>query len=390
MKNLITGVGGFVASHLARLLLNKKEEVIGSYRWTEDLSRIRDIQEYIKMVPADLLDAFSLIRLIANNKPDYIFHLAAQSYVPDSFTNPIITIQTNTIGTVNLLEAIRFVQEYLDTEYDPVIHVCSSSEFYGKVDADEIPITEKHEMRPGNQYAIGKIGADAAGYFYNKYYGMKIIRTRMFTHTSGRRTMMSAECAFAKQIAEIEAGLREPVIKHGNLDSLRTWAHAEDAVEAYWLMVRHCKPGEVYNIGGEIEKTIGEMLDYMISLSPMKDKIRKELDPTRIRKLDVNLQSVDISKFKEDCPQWKPKYSFEEIIQDVLDGWRERVRMTKLMKEGRDEKGRRGGYLEAHHKVPLRDLFGTKREEEIFDPDNGQTLCKACHGEIDKYRANNV
>ena len=133
VTNLITGIGGFVASHLADYLLEKQEKVVGTYRWTEDMQRIKHIQDKITMVPADLLDLSSLIRVIADNKPDYIFHLAAQSYVPDSFTNPIITIETNTVGTVNLLEAIRLIKEYIDKDYDPIIHVCSSSEFYGKV-----------------------------------------------------------------------------------------------------------------------------------------------------------------------------------------------------------------------------------------------------------------
>lgn len=345
VTNLITGINGFVASHLANLLLSKGEEVVGSYRWTEDMSRIKDIKNKIKMVPADLLDLSSLIRLIADNKPDYIFHLAAQSYVPDSFTNPIITVETNTVGTVNLLEAVRLVKDYIDSNYDPVIHVCSSSEFYGKVEENEIPITENHPMRPGNQYAIGKVGADAAGYFYYKYYGLKVIRTRMFTHTGYGRTMMSAECAFAKQIAEFEKQKIEVkfydnddnevnniehsvkfILKHGNLNSVRTWADVRDAVDAYWWLVRKGKPGEVYNIGGETTKTIGEMLDYLISKSLVDKRIIKEEDPNLVRKVDVNLQIVDTSKFKRDVPEWKPKYSFEETMDEVLRYWRENAR----------------------------------------------------------------
>ena len=333
-KNLITGIGGFVASHLADYLLEQKEEVIGSYRWTEDLTRINHIKDQITMVPADLLDLSSLIRLIADNKPDNIFHLAAQSFVPDSFTNPIITIQTNTVGTVNLLEAIRLIKEYIDPRYDPMIHVCSSSEFYGRVDEDEIPITEYHPMRPGNQYAVGKVGADAAAYFYHEYYGLNIIRTRMFTHTGPRRTMMSAECAFAKQIAEMEKACDdlgvEPwesvsfVLKHGNLDSVRTWADVRDAVRAYHLMMKKGTIGEVYNICGDTQKTIGEMLDTLISLSPLKDRIKKELDPSLVRKVDVNLQVVNHDKFTTDVG-WRPEIPFEKTMQDLLDFWRTNV-----------------------------------------------------------------
>ncbi len=322
VKNLITGVSGFVASHLANYLLEKGEEVYGTYRWTEDISRIEKIKEKIKMIPADLLDLSSLIRAIADNYPDYIFHLAAQSYVPDSFSNPIITVETNTVGTVNLLEAIRIIKDYINKDYNPVIHVCSSSEFYGRVEEHEIPITENHPMRPGNQYAIGKVGADAAGYFYYKYYGLKVIRTRMFTHTGYGRTMMSAECNFAKQIALIEKGKQEPIIKHGNLNSVRTWADVRDAVKAYYILVRKGKPGEVYNIGGNTVKTIGEALDYLISLSPMKEEIRKESDPKLVRKIDVNLQVVDISKFQKETG-WTPEIPFEETMAEVLRFYRE-------------------------------------------------------------------
>lgn len=324
VKSMITGIGGFVASHLADYLLEKGEEVYGTYRWTEDISRIEKIKEKIKMIPADLLDLSSLIRAIADNYPDYIFHLAAQSYVPDSFTNPIITVETNTVGTVNLLEAIRIIKEYINKEYDPVVHLCSSSEFYGRVEEHEVPITENHPMRPGNQYAIGKVGADAAGYFYYKYYGLKVIRTRMFTHTGYGRTMMSAECNFAKQIALIEKGKQLPIVKHGNLGSIRTWADVRDAVKAYYILVRKGTPGEVYNIGGSTVKTIGEALDYLISLSPMRKEIIKESDPKLVRKVDVNLQIVDISKFQKETG-WAPEIPFEETMAEVLRYWREHV-----------------------------------------------------------------
>ena len=324
-KWLITGIGGFVASHLADLLLEKNETVIGSYRWNEDLSRIQHIKYKIKMVPADLLDLSSLIRLIADNKPDVISHLAAQSYVPDSYTNPIITVETNTIGTLNLFEAIRITKDYIDKDYNPIIHVVSSSEVYGKVDEDKIPITTKHPFVPGNQYAIGKIGEDSTAQFYHRYYGYKVIITRMFTHCGLRRTMMSAENNFANQIARIEQGLQEPIIKHGNLHSVRTWADVRDAVKAYYLMIKDENVGKIYNIGGDTVKTIGEMLDFLISLSPMKDKIIKELDTTLIRKLDVNLQIMDNSEFYKDT-NWKPEITFEQTMQDLLNYWRQKVK----------------------------------------------------------------
>jgi GDP-mannose 4,6-dehydratase len=320
VKNLITGIGVFVASHLADLLVEKEEEIIGSCRWTEDLSRIEHIKDKINMVPMDLNDLSSCIRVIDKHKPDYIFHLAAQSYVADSFSNPIVTIETNTLGTVKLLEAIRLVKE--KEGYDPIVHVCSSSEVYGLVDESLIPIKENCRFNPSNPYAVGKVGEDMAGLMYWTNFGIKTIRTRMFTHTGPRRTMMSAECAFAKQIALIEKGRQKPILKHGNLDSVRTWADVRDAVEAYHHLVRECKPGEVYNIGGNTTKTIGEMLNYLTSLSDKNIKL--EQDPKLLRPYDVTLQIPDCSKFKKETG-WEPKYPFETTMQDLLDWWRAHI-----------------------------------------------------------------
>jgi len=320
-KNLITGIGGFVASHLADNLLEKGEEVFGTYRWAEDTSKIEHIKDKIKLIPCDLLDLSACIRAIRESKPDYIFHLAAQSYVSDSYANPIVTVQANTIGTLNLLEAIRIVKEE-SPSYDPVIHICSTSEVYGLVKEEDLPIKESQPLNPGNPYAVGKLGGDMAALVYWTNFKIKTIRTRAFTHTGPRRTMMSAECNFARQIALIEKGKQEPVIHHGNLDSIRTWTDARDMAEAYYLLVRKCKPGEVYNISGKTVKTIGEMLDYLISISPMRDKIKKIQDPKLMRPHDVSLQIADSSKFKKETG-WEPKISFEQTMQDLLDWWRQ-------------------------------------------------------------------
>ncbi|MEK6913949.1 MAG: GDP-mannose 4,6-dehydratase [Nanoarchaeota archaeon] len=323
VRSLITGVGGFVASHLADLLLEKGEQVFGTYRWTEDLNKIEHIKNKITLIPCDLLDLSSFIRAIRENKPDYIYHLAAQSYVSDSYTNPIVTIETNTIGTVNLLEAIRIVKEE-SPSYDPIVHICSTSEVYGLVKEEDLPIKETQALNPGNPYAVGKLGGDMAALVYWTNFKIKTIRTRAFTHTGPRRTMMSAECNFAKQIALIEKGKQEPIINHGNLDSIRTWTDARDMAEAYYLLVRKCKPGEVYNICGDTVKSIGEMLDSLILLSPLKDKIKKVQNPVLMRPHDVSLQVADCSKFKNETG-WKSKISFEQIMQDLLNWWRQSV-----------------------------------------------------------------
>lgn len=328
-KWLITGGGGFVASHFIDFLLKEKEDVFVTTRWNEDLSRIEHVKDKIKIIQADLLDLSSLIRAIADNKPDIISHLAAESFVNSSFVNPIVTIETNTIGTVNLFEAIRIVKDYMDKDYDPIIHIVSSSEVYGKVSESEVPIRENHPIRPGNQYAIGKIGADMTAQFYCNYYGFKVIITRMFTHFAPGRTMKSAEVNFAQQIAKIEQGWQEPILKHGNLNSTRTFADARDAVEAYYMLIKNGKCGEIYNIGGEEVYTIRELLNHLLSLSPMKNEIETELDDSLVRKVDINLQIVDISKFKSVCPDWKPKITLKQSLSDLLNWCRDEVRNGK-------------------------------------------------------------
>ncbi len=320
-KNLITGVGGFVASHLVDLLLEKGEEVHGTYRWNEDLTKIAHSRDRIKMVPADLNDLGSLLKAVDENRPDYIFHLAAQSYVSDSFIYPVETLRTNGEGTYNLLEAVRLTRQK-DKEYDPIVHVCSSSEVYGLVAKDDIPIKETTRFNPSNPYAVGKVAMDMAALMHFTNYGTKTIRTRMFTHTGPRREMPSAEVNFARQIALIEKGKKEPILYHGNLNSVRTWADVRDAVKAYYTLVRKCTPGEVYNIGGKTTKTIGEMLQTLLSFSD--SKIETRVDSKLLRPYDVALQIPSIDKFVNETG-WQAEIPFERTMQDLLDYWREKV-----------------------------------------------------------------
>jgi GDPmannose 4,6-dehydratase len=202
--------------------------------------------------------------------------------------------------------------------------VCSSSEVYGQVLENEIPITENQPFRPANPYGVSKCCADLYAKLYYDNYKMPIIRTRMFTHTGYGRTMESAEVSFARQIALIEKGLQPPVIKVGNLDSIRTIADVRDAVRAYYLLVRKCKYGEVYNIGGDKVMSIRELLNYLISLSPYKEFIKVEVDPKKLRPSDVTLQIPDSSKFKNET-NWKPEFTFEDTMKSLLDFWRTRV-----------------------------------------------------------------
>ena len=320
-KVFITGITGFVGSHLADYILENFPEVqiLGLARWRSPTDNIRHILNKISLQFGDLLDPFSLKTILSNHKPDVIFHLAAQSYVPFSFSSPVATLNTNVIGTCNLLETIKELK--LASDYDPVVHVCSSSEVYGQVREDEIPIKEDVPLRPASPYGVSKVGEDMLGYQYWLSWGIKTLRTRMFTHTGPRRGEPFVVSNFAKQVAAIEAGLAPPVVKVGNLESIRTFIDVRDAVRAYWLLVTKCTPGEVYNIGGVETMRIGEMLNMLLGLSSVKN-IKIEVDPNRLRPSDVTLQIPSTEKFYKETG-WKPEIKFKQTLEDTLNYWRE-------------------------------------------------------------------
>ncbi len=324
---LITGITGMVGSHLADYLLENTDwDIYGMCRWRSPLDNIEHLleranrEDRLFLIEGDLNDTFSLEGAIDKSLPDMVFHLAAQSYPAPSFTSPIQTLETNILGTARLLEMIKRHQQL-----DPVIHVCASSEVFGRVPREDLPIGEENRFHPASPYAISKVGTDLVGRYYAEAYGMKVVTTRMFTHTGPRRGDVFAESTFAKQIAMIEQGLMPPVVRTGNLDSLRTWSDVRDAVRAYHLLVTIDPiPGEYYNIGGEYSCTVGEMLHHLISLSTCAETIRIETDPARLRALDADLQVPDTSKFRRHTG-WAPNIPFEQTMQDLLDYWRERV-----------------------------------------------------------------
>lgn len=333
-KALITGITGMVGSHLADFLLaNTDWDIIGVCRWRSPLDNVQHLLERVNNKDrvffdyADLNDESSLITVISKVKPDYVFHLAAQSYPLTSFTAPIDTLNTNIIGTARLLEAIYFEMKR-DKSYKPVVHVCASSEVFGKIPADKKPetgIDEECPFHPASPYAISKVGTDLVGRYYAEAYGMTVMTTRMFTHTGPRRGDVFHESTFAKQIAMIEAGKISPVVKVGNLQSLRTYADVRDAVRAYYVLVtKNPIPGEYYNIGGSYTCEVGDTLNTLISYSAMKDKIKVETDPERLRPIDADLQIPDCRKFKVHTG-WEPKIPFDKTMHDLLDYWRARV-----------------------------------------------------------------
>ncbi|CAJ4685295.1 GDP-D-mannose dehydratase [Burkholderia pseudomallei] len=315
-----------VGSHLADFLLENTDwEIYGLCRWRSPLDNVSHLlprineKNRIRLVYGDLRDYLSIHEAVKQSTPDFVFHLAAQSYPKTSFDSPLDTLETNVQGTANVLEALR------KNNIDAVTHVCASSEVFGRVPREKLPIDEECTFHPASPYAISKVGTDLIGRYYAEAYNMTVMTTRMFTHTGPRRGDVFAESTFAKQIAMIERGLIPPVVKTGNLDSLRTFADVRDAVRAYYMLVTiNPIPGAYYNIGGTYSCTVGQMLDTLISMSTSKDVIRVETDPERLRPIDADLQVPNTRKF-EAVTGWKPEISFEKTMEDLLNYWRARI-----------------------------------------------------------------
>ena len=322
----ITGITGMVGSHLADFILaNTDWDVVGMCRWRSPLDNIAHLiprinrKERIRLVYGDLRDSSSIDHVIKEAKPDFVFHLAAQSFPQTSFTSPLDTYETNIQGTSRVLEALRHHRK------DAIVHICASSEVFGRVPKEKLPIDEDCTFHPASPYAISKVGTDLVGRFYAEAYQMTVMTTRMFTHTGPRRGDVFAESTFAKQIAMIEKELIPPVVQVGNLNSLRTIADVRDAVRAYYMLVTHNPiPGEFYNIGGTYSCTIESLLNHLISLSPMKESIKIAVDPERLRPIDADLQVPDTRKFEKHTG-WKSEITFEKTMQDLLDYWRDRI-----------------------------------------------------------------
>lgn len=334
-KALITGITGMVGSHLCDYLLENTDwNIYGVCRWRSPLDNVQHLlkrvneKDRVFFQYADLNDQVSLFYTIRDIKPDYIFHLAAQSYPMTSFTAPIDTINTNILGTCRLLESIRMKMEE-DSTYHPIIHICASSEVFGKIPAEKKPEEGIHEecpFHPASPYAISKVGTDLLGRYYAEAYHMTVMTTRMFTHTGPRRGDVFHESTFAKQIAMIEAGFLPPVVKVGNLHSLRTYADVRDAVRAYYMLVTvNPVAGEYYNIGGSYTCEVGDTLKLLLSMSTKKKEIKVEIDPERLRPIDADLQVPDCRKFKKHTG-WEPEICFEQTMSDLLNYWRERVK----------------------------------------------------------------
>ena len=333
MRNniLITGITGQVGSQLADYILEHTDyDVVGMMRWQEPLDNLYHLtdrinnKDRISLYYADLSDGMSIRRMIDEVRPDYISHLAAQSYPQTSFDIPIETLQTNIIGTANLLEAIRQVRP--ESQYDPVVHICSSSAVYGRAPTGVV-LKEDTPLHGASPYSISKIGADYLGRFYGEAYNIRTFMTRMGTHTGPRRSDVFFESTVAKQIALIEAGHQEPVIYVGNLNCTRTFQDCRDAVRAYYLLLEasaegRIKPGEYFNIAGEEAFKLTQVVDMLIMFSDID--IRLKIDKNRLRPIDADYQMFDNTKIRNTI-DWKPEIPVKQTLLDLLNHWREQI-----------------------------------------------------------------
>jgi len=312
MRVLVTGISGFVGSHMAEFLLNQQVEVTGTIRQRSRLDHIRHLND-IRLVECELRDPFSVESLIQDVKPDLIFHLAAQSFVPTSWNSPMDTIYNNVAGQVNIFEAVR--------RFHPEckIQIACSSEQYGHVEPHEVPIKETNPLRPLSPYAVSKVTQEALGYQYNKSYGLHVVLTRTFNHTGPRRGENFVTSNFSKQIADIEKGKQLPVLYVGNLKAKRDFTDVRDIVRAYWLAVNYGTAGEVYNIASGTCYTIEHVLNKLLSLSKLSIEVKE--DPQRLRPSDVEILLGDYSKFHRQTG-WRPEIPFDRTLEDLLNYWR--------------------------------------------------------------------
>jgi GDP-4-dehydro-6-deoxy-D-mannose reductase len=318
MRALITGITGFAGSHLAEHLLSLGEfEVHGIRRWRSPLENIDGILDKVVLHDVELRDAHAVRKLVGETRPQRIYHLAAQSFVPTSWHSPGDTLVNNITSELNIFEAA--LKEKIE---DVRIQCAGSSEEYGLVYPEETPIKETNPLRPLSPYAVSKVTQDYLAYQYHQSYGLFTIRTRGFNHTGPRRGDVFVTSNFAKQIAEIEAKKREPVMMVGNLEAKRDFTDVRDTVRAYHLSLEKCEAGEVYNICSGKAWSIREMLDKLLAMANIEVEVRQ--DPARMRPSDVELLLGDNSKLSG-ATGWEPTIPFEKTLGDLLDYWRVRV-----------------------------------------------------------------
>ena len=308
MKALIVGGAGFVGSYLIDHLRDE-------CKWSISVTKMQheSIIKDVEIFNLNILIKEDIVNLLKEVRPDYIFHLAAQSSVALSWKNPALTIDVNVKGAVNLLDAVR------ELEYKPRILLIGSGEEYGHIKQEETPITENNATRPGNVYAATKVAQNLIGAIYSEAYDMDIVMVRAFNHIGPNQAPIFVVADFCKQVAEIEKGLKEPVIKVGNLSAKRDFTDVRDVVRAYALLVQKGKSGETYNVGSGKAIAIEEILKMIISLTD--SDISVEVDKNKLRPVDVPIIEADVTKLTY-ATGWHRNIKLEETIADTLNYWR--------------------------------------------------------------------
>ena len=309
IDSLVIGAGGFVGSYLLRQLMEEGHRP-GATKLPHESLAIDGVEVY----DLDLGDQAAVRRLLEAERPAQIYHLAAQSSVAVSWKKPELTVDVNIKGTLHLLEAVRSIEGY-----EPRILLVGSGEEYGYLREGACPIAETEPLRPGNLYAVTKACQNMLGSVYARAYGMGIVMVRAFNHIGPGQSPTFVAGSFALQIAEIEAGLRPPLMQVGNLEAKRDFSDVRDVVRAYTMLMEKGIAGETYNVGSGRAVPIRELLDTMLSLS--RESIAVEQDPARMRPSDVPLIEADTSKLREDTG-WAPIYPLEETLTAMLDAHR--------------------------------------------------------------------
>ena len=341
MRVLLTGATGFAGSHLAEFIVARQTDVslYGTYRWRSRLDNLDDLAAVgaleildgvprkdearapsgrLTLVECDLTDPYAIARVVDAVAPDRVFHLAAQSFVPVSFAEPGATFATNVLGELHLLEALRAHAPHAR------VLIAGSSEEYGAVRPEELPVRETNELRPLSPYAVSKVAQDRLAWQYHRSYGLHVVITRAFNHTGPRRGEVFAESSFARQIAEIELEQRPPIIRVGDLSSQRDWHDVRDTVRAYWQVLEQGEPGEVYNIGSGERRSVRDVLQLLLAHAA-GTSVTVEVDPARLRPSDVPILCADATRLRERTG-WTPAIPLERTLADLLGWWRARLR----------------------------------------------------------------